>query len=217
MKKVTIINNAKIIDDAVVLKNKKREIDSLFSYLSSRSFNYYPVIVKEDKDYVYYKYISDIVEPREQKISDLVILLSLLHSKTTIYKEVDLDSYKVLYENISNEINDVFNYYHNLIDNINTIIYMSPANYLVARNSTMIFGALEYAKGNLDRWYDLIKNKRKMRVVTLHNNVSLEHYLKSDKPYLISWDHYKIDIPIYQAGRPVFSFHVDEPLKWREE
>ena len=27
----------------------------------------------------------------------------------------------------------------------------------------------------------------------------------------------KIDIPIYQAGRPVFSFHVDEPLKWREE
>lgn len=27
----------------------------------------------------------------------------------------------------------------------------------------------------------------------------------------------KIDIPIYQAGRPVFSFHVDEPLVWREE
>ncbi len=27
----------------------------------------------------------------------------------------------------------------------------------------------------------------------------------------------KIDIPIYQAGRPVFSFHVDEPLVWREK
>lgn len=27
----------------------------------------------------------------------------------------------------------------------------------------------------------------------------------------------KIDIPVYQAGRPVFSFHVDEPLVWREE
>ena len=26
----------------------------------------------------------------------------------------------------------------------------------------------------------------------------------------------KIDIPIYQAGRPVFSFHVDEPLVWPE-
>lgn len=27
----------------------------------------------------------------------------------------------------------------------------------------------------------------------------------------------KIDIPIYKAGRPVFSFHVDEPLVWREK
>lgn len=25
----------------------------------------------------------------------------------------------------------------------------------------------------------------------------------------------KIDIPIYQAGRPLFTFHVDEPLVWR--
>jgi hypothetical protein len=27
----------------------------------------------------------------------------------------------------------------------------------------------------------------------------------------------KIDIPIYKGGRPVFSFHVDEPLVWRNE
>lgn len=27
----------------------------------------------------------------------------------------------------------------------------------------------------------------------------------------------KIDIPVYKYGRPVFSFHVDEPLVWREE
>lgn len=27
----------------------------------------------------------------------------------------------------------------------------------------------------------------------------------------------KIDIPIFQAGRPLFTFHVDEPLVWRNE
>ena len=27
----------------------------------------------------------------------------------------------------------------------------------------------------------------------------------------------KVEIPLYQAGRPVFSFHVDEPLTWRDE
>lgn len=27
----------------------------------------------------------------------------------------------------------------------------------------------------------------------------------------------KLELPIYKAGRPVFSFSVDEPLKWREK
>ena len=27
----------------------------------------------------------------------------------------------------------------------------------------------------------------------------------------------KIEIPIYEGGRPVFEFHVDEPLKWKSE
>lgn len=27
----------------------------------------------------------------------------------------------------------------------------------------------------------------------------------------------KIDIPIFQSGRPAFTFHVDEPLVWRNE
>ncbi len=26
----------------------------------------------------------------------------------------------------------------------------------------------------------------------------------------------KVEIPLYQAGRPVFEFHVDEPLKWEQ-
>ena len=27
----------------------------------------------------------------------------------------------------------------------------------------------------------------------------------------------KIDLPLYKGGRPVFTYHVDEPLVWREE
>ena len=27
----------------------------------------------------------------------------------------------------------------------------------------------------------------------------------------------KIDLPLYQGGRPVFTFHVDEPLVWKED
>ena len=197
MKKVIIKNSVKIIDNNYVIKKKIFEIDNLFNYLSSRSFNNYPLIIKEDNDNIYYEYINDMIEPKEQKILDLVLLLSTLHNKTTIYKEVDLDSFKLLYESINNQIDDVYSYYEELMNIINENVFMSPANYLIARNSSMIFNAINFSKDELEKWYELIKNKRKIRLATIHNNISLDHYLKGNKPYLISWDHSKIDIPIY--------------------
>lgn len=83
------------------------------------------------------------------------------------------------------------------MDNIDQAIYMSPSNYLIARNISFIYSAINYSKRSIDYWYTLVENKRKIRVVTIHNNLSLEHYLKHDKPYLISWDKSKIDMPIY--------------------
>ena len=83
------------------------------------------------------------------------------------------------------------------MDNIESSIYMSPSNYLISRNISFIYSAIHYAKRSIDYWYKLIENKRKVRVVTVHNNLSLEHYLKYDKPYLISWEKSKIDMPIY--------------------
>lgn len=160
-------------------------------------FDYFPEIINEEKDMFYYKYIDDVVEPREQKIIDLINLVTLLHSKTTIYKEIDLDNYKYIYEEINKQIEDVFNYYNAVIDNIESVVYMSPSNYLISRNISFIYSAINYAKRSIDYWYKQIENKRKIRVVTVHNNLSLEHYLKSDKSYLISWEKSKIDMPIF--------------------
>jgi hypothetical protein len=83
------------------------------------------------------------------------------------------------------------------MDNIDNEIFMSPANYLIARNITLIYKSLNYAKENINKWYKLIENNRKVRVVLLHNNLTLDHYLKNDKPYLISWDKSTIDMPIF--------------------
>ena len=83
------------------------------------------------------------------------------------------------------------------MDNIESTIYMSPSDYLISRNISFIYSAINFAKRNIDYWYKLIENKRKVRVVVNHNNLSLEHYLKEDKPYLISWEKSKIDMPIY--------------------
>ena len=35
-----------------------------------------------------------------------------------------------------------------------------------------------------------------MREYLIHNNLSLDHYIRSDKDYLISWDKTKFDTPI---------------------
>jgi len=42
-----------------------------------------------------------------------------------------------------------------------------------------------------------INGLNKMRVTIVHNNLDLSHYIRSDKPYLLSWDKSKIDIPIF--------------------
>ena len=208
-KKITLKNSVKILDDKYVIKPKKKDLDDTYNYLLSRSFDYFPEVIKEDNEYIYYKYIEDTVEPREQKIIDLVLLLSILHNKTTFYKEIDIEHYKYIYEMVNKQIDDTYEYYNKLMDNIDMEIYMSPADYLIARNVSIIYNMLAFSKNNIKKWYKLVDGSRKARVATIHNNVSLDHYLKGDKPYLISWDNSRIDLPIFDLISLYKSHYLD--------
>lgn len=199
-KKVTLKNSAKIIENEntrLVIKKDNPNILDTYNYLLSRSFDYFPKIIYKDNDYNAYEYVEDVNEPSEQRILDIITLTSILHSKTTFYKEVDIDNYKYLYETINKKLEYLFNYYNDIITLIEKNIYMSPSNYIIARNINKIFETINYCKYEVDSWYELIKDKRKIRVVNIHNNLSLDHYIKNDKPYLISWNKNKIDMPIY--------------------
>lgn len=199
-KKVTLKNSAKIIENEntrLVIKKDNPNILDTYNYLLSRSFDYFPKIIYKDNDYNVYEYVEDVNEPSEQRILDIITLTSILHSKTTFYKEVDIDNYKYLYETINKKLEYLFNYYNDIITLIEKNIYMSPSNYIIARNINKIFETINYCKYEVDSWYELIKDKRKIRVVNIHNNLSLDHYIKNDKPYLISWNKNKIDMPIY--------------------
>ena len=195
--RITLKKSIKIINDEYVIKKKKDNIINTYNYLKSRAFDYFPEVLKEEEDTIYTKYIPDIDEPKEQKIIDLINVITLLHSKTTMYKEIDIDNYKYIYEEVNKEIDDILNYYNIVMDNIELAVYPSPSNYLIERNISFIYSAIRYAKRSINYWYKLIENKRKVRLVTVHNNLSLDHYLKHDRPYLISWDKSKIDMPIY--------------------
>ncbi len=194
--------NVTIVDSKrgkFVLKQKKETLDeSIYKYLESRNFNYYPSMINDEEDlYQISEYIEDIQMPSDQKMIDMIELVALLHYKTTHYKEVDEDDYKKIYEDITNNINYLYSYYIDVISIIETKVYMSPSEYLLARNISKIFASIEFSRGELEKWYNLVKEKRKQRLVVLHNNLEINHFIRNKNSYLVSWDKAKIDIPIF--------------------
>ena len=208
--KLTIKSNAKIIDNKIVIKDKKNNnLDKIYKYLKSRSFDYFPEPIHIDNRYEAYPFIENTEEPIEQKAIDLTYLISLLHNKTTFYREIDIDKNKEIYEDILSRLEYLNNYYTDLITLIEKEIYMSPSSYLIARNINIIFESIYFSKDQIEKWYKKIENNKNERVVNIHNNINLDHYIKSDKPYLISWNKSRIDSPIYD----LLSFYQNHYLE----
>ncbi len=200
IKKITIKNKVKIIEDnekIYVIKRKEKDLKEVFQYLKSRSFHFFPEIIDETENYYIYQYINSVDIPTEEKANDMIKLLSILHSKTTFYKEIDDNTYKELYENITNEIDYLYHYYNDIIDIFEKEEFMSPSAYFFIRNSSKILNSLQFAKENIEKWYTIIEKKKRIRIATIHNNLKLDHYLLEDKPYFISWELSKKDLPIY--------------------
>lgn len=202
--KVTIIDTK---DKKYVYKEGKIE-SQILNYLKSRSFEYIPSFLNNIQDtYQLSEYISDLNIPKEQKMLDLIRLIALLHSKTTHYKEIDLDYYEQIYEDLDGNINYLYIYYTDLITLIESKVYMSPSESMFANNITKIYQTLSKNKERLDKWHSHIKEKRKERRVVLHNNLKLEHFLESDIPYLISWDKAKIGNPVFDIYK-LYQNHI---------
>ena len=186
-------NNKYIIKRGIY--NKK-----IMDYLNSRGFNYYPDIYDYNNNYQLIKYVEDSNIPNEKKINDLINIVALLHKKTSFYKEVDEVEYKKLYEDLLNNCSYLKEYYNDLISIIDSKVFMSPKEYLLASNITLIFDSISYCEVQINKWYEIINSKdktRRMRVCVIHNDLNLKNFIKDDKDYLINWDKSKIDMPIF--------------------
>ena len=197
--KYTNTNTVTIVDTdkgRVVFK-KKNNLD-IFKYLDSRNFDYYPKIISNDNDsYVMMEYIDSIDMPIEQKIDDMIDLVSLWHSKTSYYQDISSDDYSKIYEDIKNNIEYLYSYYNDMMTIIESNVFMSPTEYTLSLNVSKIYESLSFCNIKIEDWYKKVKDKNKKRLVVLHNNLDLSHVIRNDKPYLISWDKAKIDIPIF--------------------
>lgn len=194
--KVVILNTTS--GDLVVKeKDSNHNIKSLYSYLASRNFFSFPKLVDSERDAInVFEYVSDTKMPHEQKAIDLIEVISSLHNKTTFYKTVTQDAFKEIYDNIKANINYLTNYYNNIYEEKLQEVYMSPSSYLLLRNISKIFAALDFCNQELEKWFELVKDQTKKRVSLIHNNLELSHFIKNDQDYLISWEKSRIDTPI---------------------
>lgn len=201
--KYTLLKNVKIVtteqEKYVIKQKKRRDKFQVYQYLLSRSFDYFPYPINdiEQEQFEIFPFLEDVKTPLEQKAIDLIYLISLLHNKTTFYKEVDLDDIKSFYEKTENQLVYLEQYYLELQMMIEENVYMSPSEYLLIRNMSKLYSVIYFCKEQLKSWYQLITQKKKERFVLVHNHLEIDHFMKGDKPYLISWDHAKLDLPIY--------------------
>lgn len=182
-----------------VIKKKSinKELNNIFNYLKTRNFDYFPKIYTIDRSDEYiYEYVSEKEVFDYNKGEDLINLVGLLHSKTSYNKEVLEEKYKEIYEDIKNNILYLKDYYLKNYELYLKEKYTSPSKYEFIRNYSKINAALLFAMNELDDWYKNVKNNKKERICLIHNNLKLDHYIKGDKDYLISWDNAKFDTPI---------------------
>lgn len=179
------------------MKKNNRKADS-FDYLQTRNFNNFPKVYSQLHDEIELTdYIEESQTPKEQKLQDLVYLDSILHTKTTFYKDIDDDYIKKIYEEIIEKQNAMYQYYNELHNMIELEVYMSPANYLLIRNISIVYLALNESRKYIDKWYNIVTESHKVRYAYIHGNLEESHLIEGNNLYFISWDRSRVDLPIY--------------------
>lgn len=203
--KCTIIES---MDGTFVMKPKNsKDLKEEFKYLDSRGFYYHPKIVDDSRnDFTLLEYIEDTDYPSEQKCVDMASIIASLHSKTSYIKDVTEDKYKEIYDNIKSNLTYYRDLYLKYTTQIEEEIFMSPSHYLFIRASSKLINQIKFCENELDKWYELVKNKKEYRISTIHNNLSLAHFCKSDKSALISWDNITKDSPILD----IYKFYLND-------
>lgn len=190
------IGKVTIINDKYTIK-KINHNNKFYEYLTARNFKHFPSLYSNTSDDIeIMEYVKDKEIPKEQRLEDIIYLDSILHLNTAFDKVLDIDNIKEIYETTIDKLTELSNYYLNIQNVIEEEIYMSPANYLLVRNISLIYKAINTSRKYLDNWYKEIEKNKSIRYSYIHGNLRESHLLENNNLYLISWDNSKIDFPI---------------------
>jgi len=193
--KIVILHSS---DGAFILKPKNTNLNKTRSYLDSCGFNNYikPVDKNIHTSYDVYPKVEDLSASNEQKAHNLCRVVGLLHSKTSCFKDVDQNKYDNIYNDINETLIYLENYYSDLYDEIFPREYFNPFEELFMDYYSKINNVIYFGKNELENWYSMVADKKNTRVSVVHNNLEIDHLIKSDDDYLISFDNAIIDTPV---------------------
>ena len=163
-----VYKNNVIIDDGVVTKkNKNNNLIELFDYLETRNFNNFPKVISSDDREIKTEYIESKDYHEMTKGVELIKTVSQLHYKTLFFKDISKNKYRKVYDTLSGNIEYLKKYYLEMIENIESSEFMSPKEYLIARNYSIIDSSLSYASKELKSWFKLVENFVE-EIMTIH-------------------------------------------------
>lgn len=199
MNNIKKIGNLKVIsknNKKICIKKINNYIDRE-KYLKSKGFQ--NILHSEVLDgYVVRDFIDEVSISKEDKLHELVYLICLLHTKTTHYKNLTIDNIKDFYEDETNKIIELKKYYESIFDRC-IYKFLPPSIYLLIKNMSLILKSLDESKKYLDKWYEIVKDKKRKRVVLNHNNLKANNLIVGESMYLINWDKSMVDYPIYDV------------------
>jgi len=180
-------------------KRNRDDLKDIYNYLEAKNFNYFlsPINENEDDDYEILPFVDNIKTEHADTAIDVINVMAFLHNKTTYYKNISTNEIKEIYEDMLARNEEVANYYHSLQWKIEEERFLLPSRYLLLRNISIIFIAIDKVKYYINKWYSVVKEKNSKRVALVHNNLEIDHFLKNKEMYLINWEDAKVESPIY--------------------
>lgn len=198
MNKISYISDNKTIEkDTDDRLYRIRRNENIYNYLKSKNFYDFIEPLEVSEKYEIFPNIKDEFVIDKDKAEELVYKLSLLHTKTTSYNEINQEKIDEYYNYLKNKITTTKIYYYDLQDHIESKIFFSPAEQLLMNNISDIHKLINYSEKSLEEWYKVKKTSHKERVAQLHNNLKLTNFIKSEKTYFINWDKSIKDLVIY--------------------
>ena len=192
--KIKYINNALIIDNRVYKKKSNKEI---YNYLEAKDFHHYLEPIRTKKGIDEFIFIKEPQIDNNDKAIDLIYILSYLQNKTTSYEDINLDKVKEKFESINQEIISLRDYYYQMQDKVERKVYFNPGEHLLMCNISIIYEDLNKAKLAIDKYYEIVTKKEKVRKVFTHGKLELDHFLDNEDKRLISFKKLEKDLPIY--------------------